>query len=375
VDFSFDETQRELRDLARQVLRDKVTHERLVALESAAPSVFDRDLWSALASAGLLGAALPEEHGGGGVGLLGLLPVLEEAGATVAPVPLVPTVVLGGLTLTIHGTDDQRATWLPRIASGDAVLTAALDEPGCVDPTVLRSGAQRIDGGWRLAGEKHPVPYGAEADRVLVPAGTPEGQVVLLLIDPRTEGVRIAPQVTTNRQPVATLEFSAVEVADADVVVGPDDGAAVVTWMIERGAAAWCAVQAGVCRTALKMLAEHTAQRQQFGKPIAEFQAVAQRAADAYIDTEMVRLTAWQAIFRLDVGWPASDEVHVAKFWAGDGAMRVVHAAQHLHGGLGVDLDYPLHRYFLWAKQIEHSLGTPTRELLRLGAALADQPV
>jgi non-ribosomal peptide synthetase component E (peptide arylation enzyme) len=89
------------------------------------------------------------------------------------------------------------------------------------------------------------------------------------------------------------------------------------------------------------MLAEHTAQRHQFGKPIAEFQAVAQRAADAYIDTEMVRLTAWQAIFRLDVGWPASDEVHVAKFWAGDGAMRVVHAAQHLHGGLGVDLDYP----------------------------------
>jgi 3-oxocholest-4-en-26-oyl-CoA dehydrogenase beta subunit len=375
VDFSFDETQRELRDLARQVLRDKVTHERLAALESAAASVFDRDLWSALASAGLLGAALPAAQGGGGVGLLGLLPVLEEAGATVAPVPLVPTVVLGGLTLAAHGSDDQRATWLPRIASGDAVLSAALDEPGCVDPTVLRSGAQRIDGGWRLAGEKHPVPYGAEADRVLVPAGTQEGQVVLLLVDPRAEGVRITPQVTTNRQPVATLEFSAVEVADADVVAGPDDGAAVVTWMIERGAAAWCVVQAGVCRTALKMLAEHTAQRHQFGKPIAEFQAVAQRAADAYIDTEMVRLTAWQAIFRLDVGWPASDEVHVAKFWAGDGAMRVVHAAQHLHGGLGVDLDYPLHRYFLWAKQIEHSLGTPTRELLRLGAALADHPV
>src|SRR5690606_12591800 len=114
--------------------------------------------------------------------------------------------------------------------------------------------------------------------------------------------------------------------------------------------------------------------RQQFGRRIAEFQAVSQRAADAYIDTQMVRLTAWQAVFRLAQGWEADTEVQAARFWAGDGAMRVVHAAQHVRGGLGVDTSYPLHRYFLWAKQVEHTLGTPTRALVRLGAALADEP-
>ena len=123
------------------------------------------------------------------------------------------------------------------------------------------------------------------------------------------------------------------------------------------------------------MTAKHTTTREQFGKPIASFQAVGQRAADAYIDTEMVRLTALQAVWRLSEGWPADEEVAVAKFWVGDGGMRALHACQHLHGGLGVDLDYPLHRYFLWGKQLEHELGTPTRQLLTLGAQLAATPV
>jgi 3-oxocholest-4-en-26-oyl-CoA dehydrogenase beta subunit len=101
---------------------------------------------------------------------------------------------------------------------------------------------------------------------------------------------------------------------------------------------------------------------------------VSQRAADAFIDTQMVRLTAWQAVFRLSQGWDCDAEVLSARFWAGDGAMRVVHAAQHLHGGIGVDLSYPLHRHFLWAKQLEHTVGTPTRSLVRLGRLLADQP-
>jgi 3-oxocholest-4-en-26-oyl-CoA dehydrogenase beta subunit len=134
-------------------------------------------------------------------------------------------------------------------------------------------------------------------------------------------------------------------------------------------------VAAGVCGAALEMTASYTSDREQFGKKIASFQAVGQRAADAYIDTEMVRLTALQAMWRLSEGWPADEEVAVAKFWVGDGGMRALHACQHLHGGLGVDLDYPLHRYFVWGKQLEHELGTPTRQLLSLGAQLAATPV
>ena len=128
-----------------------------------------------------------------------------------------------------------------------------------------------------------------------------------------------------------------------------------------------------MCEEALRLTAEYTKTRKQFDQPIAMFQAVGHRAANAYIDTEGIRLTTWQACWRLAEGLPAEAAVAVAKFWAAEAGQRVVHAAQHLHGGVGVDREYPLHRYFLWAKQLELTLGGATRQLLRLGKLLADQ--
>jgi len=133
--------------------------------------------------------------------------------------------------------------------------------------------------------------------------------------------------------------------------------------------------QAGAASAALALVAEYTKSREQFGKPIATFQAVGQRAADAYVDTEAIRLTAWQAAWRIAEGLPADKEVAIAKFWAADGGQRVVHAAVHLHGGVGVDRDYPLHRYFLMTKHFELTLGGATEQLLQLGAILASEPV
>ena len=127
------------------------------------------------------------------------------------------------------------------------------------------------------------------------------------------------------------------------------------------------ATAVGVCEAALRITAEYTKTREQFERPIATFQAVGQRAADAYIDTEAVRLTALQAAWRITADLPADAEVAIAKFWAADGGQRVVHAAQHLHGGMGVDRDYPVHRYFLWAKHLELTLGGATQQLLALG--------
>jgi 3-oxocholest-4-en-26-oyl-CoA dehydrogenase beta subunit len=158
-----------------------------------------------------------------------------------------------------------------------------------------------------------------------------------------------------------------------DQVLGgaPPAGADVVRYAVLAGTAALCCVQAGICAEALAMTAAYTTKREQFGKPIGSLQAVGQRAADAYVDTEVIRVTAYQAIWRLAEDLPAADEVAVAKFWAGEAGVRVLHACQHLHGGIGVDLDYPLHRYFLATKHIEHTLGTATRALLTLGDSLA----
>jgi alkylation response protein AidB-like acyl-CoA dehydrogenase len=121
------------------------------------------------------------------------------------------------------------------------------------------------------------------------------------------------------------------------------------------------------------MTAKYTSERKQFGKPIATFQAVAQRAADAYIDVEAIRLSTWQALWRLATGRPARRELLIAKFWASEGGHRACYAAQHLHGGIGVDTDYPLHRYYLMSRQIELTLGGAHAQLARLGRLLADE--
>ena len=131
----------------------------------------------------------------------------------------------------------------------------------------------------------------------------------------------------------------------------------------------------GVCQRALALTAAYAKERVQFERQIASFQAVSQRAGDSYINTEAVRLTAWQAAWRLSEGLPSSEQVASAKFWASDGGLQVLHAAQHLHGGVGVDRDYPLHRCFLWGKQIELTLGSTMPSLVRLGRLIADTPV
>jgi alkylation response protein AidB-like acyl-CoA dehydrogenase len=252
------------------------------------------------------------------------------------------------------------AALLPGVVAGETILTTAFGEAG--DVTARRDGD-----GWVLDGEKAFVPYGAEADVVAVIAQGDAGNVVALL--PKGAASDITELHTTNHEPQANLAFNGVRV---DTVIADPE---VAVDLKRHHTAALSMVAAGVCTAALAMTAKYTSEREQFDKKIASFQAVGQRAADAYIDAEMIRLTALQAVWRLSEGWPADEEIAVAKFWAGDGGTRVVHATQHLHGGIGVDLDYPVHRYFLWCKQIEHELGTPTRQLVELGALLAANPV
>jgi 3-oxocholest-4-en-26-oyl-CoA dehydrogenase beta subunit len=373
MDFGFNEEQQDLQGLARQILDAEVTPERLKEIEAGEDNV-DRELWAKLADAGLLGIALPEAHGGGGYGFLEAAIVLEQIGRTVAPVPYLSTVVLGALPVARFGGEALQAALLPGVAAGDRVLTAALVEDGA-DPRQPLTTAQRDGDDWILEGEKTCVPDGMLADRVLVPATAEDGRVVLAVVDPDARGVSRQRQPTTSGHAEALLRLDGARVTDADLVGGPEGGAAALDWALERATAALCAVAIGVCEEAVRMTAEYTKTREQFDRPIATFQAVGQRAADAYIDTEAIRLTAWQAIWRLAEELPAAAEVAVAKFWAAEGGQRVVHAAQHLHGGMGVDRDYPLFRYFLLAKQLELTLGGTTPQLLALGRILAAEPV
>jgi acyl-CoA dehydrogenase len=371
VDFSFSEEQQDLQGLATQILEGELSHERLKEVEGGDEN-FDRELWSKLADAGVLGIALPEAQGGGGLGFLEVALVLEQVGRTVAPIPYYATVI-GALPIAQFGTDAQKDALLPGVADGTTIVSAALTEAGTepLDPVTTAT----PDGdGWVFDGVKDCVPAGPLADRVLVPARTADGKVIVAIVDPTAPGVTRERQDTTHHHAEARLTLAGVKVGAGDVLGSAEDGAEILAWTVERATAALCAIAIGICEEAVRMTAEYTKTREQFDRPIATFQAVGQRAADAYIDTEGVRLTAWQAIWRLSADLPASTEVAVAKFWAADGGQRVVHAAQHLHGGMGVDRDYPLHRYFLWAKWLELSLGGATRQLLTIGRHLAAEP-
>jgi alkylation response protein AidB-like acyl-CoA dehydrogenase len=219
------------------------------------------------------------------------------------------------------------------------------------------------------------VPSGLVADVAVVPARLSTGEVGVFLVDLSATGISRTWQLTNAGRPDAILEFDHVALTADDLLGSATTGSDIVHWLVLRATAAAAVAEAGVTAASLALTAEYTKTREQFGRPIATFQAVGQRAADAYVDSEAIWLTAWQAAWRIAEGLPADDAVAVAKFWAAEGGQRVVHAAVHLHGGVGVDRAYPLHRYFLLTKQLELTLGGATEQLLRLGAMLAAEPV
>ena len=368
MDFSFSDEQQAVSELARQIIDDKATHESVRGIEQSDGLRHDADLWSTMAEAGLLGMGIPEEHGGAGLGLMEVGAVLEQVGRRAAPVPALETLGLATPAIAEFGPDVLASSLLPGVVDGSTILTAALMDE--LAPVEAPSATAEPDGdGYRVTGAKVCVPSALVADAILVSAGTADGTVVVA-VDPSAEGCLLLPVETTAGTPDARVELDGV-VVDADHVLGASDPSAVLPWLLERATALQCVTMVGICEAAVEITSAYITERKQFDVPIASFQAVGQRAADAYIDTEGVRLTAWQALWRLSEGRDASMEVAAAKIWAAEAGQRVVHASVHLHGGVGVDRDYPLGRLFLAAKQLELQLGGTTAQLRQLGRLIA----
>ena len=361
MDFTLTEDQQSLQGLAQDILSKEVTQERLDSLDSQGIWL-DRDLWKQLADAGIVGAALQEDVGGGGLGLTELAVVLEQVGAHVAQVPLLE-VLVPALAIDRFGSDAQRQL-LRGVADGSALVVGALTETGREDPARPAATASNVGGSWTVSGSKSAVPLADQAAKVLVPATNGDG-TVLLLVEP----TGLTPAVTTHGLPVFDMELDGTP---AELLT--DDPAA-IGWLLDRAYVGIAATALGVSNKALRLSATYTSQREQFGRAVATFQAVGHRLADAYIDVEAIRLTTLQAVWLLDEGLPAHDEARIAKWWAAEGGHRVAHAAQHVHGGVGIDVDYVLHRSFTWSKYLEFTLGGATAQALSLGATLAAEPV
>jgi alkylation response protein AidB-like acyl-CoA dehydrogenase len=362
MDFTFTEEHETIAKVARQLFEHRATPERLTELE-ASDVRYDPALWRELASADLLGIALPENVGGSGHGFLELALLLTEVGWNVAPVPVYATLLLGADTIARHGSEPQRHRYLPEIIQGNLLLTMGLAEPGRSDPTTPSTTASRDGVRWRISGAKELVPAGQLVNTVLIPAATDQGDVRIFLIDTDDGGVEVRPVDTTNHEPHADVFLDgAVASDDEHLLVDLDD-------VYARAVVGLCAIQLGVTERALRIAAAYTTEREQFGRPIGSFQAVQQRMADAFIDVEAIRWTMWQAAWLLGQDRQAAREASISKFWAAEAGARVAATTQQVHGGIGIDTTYPLFRYFLWAKHNELTLGPASAHLARLGAA------
>jgi alkylation response protein AidB-like acyl-CoA dehydrogenase len=326
---------------------------------------FDERLWRTLIDADILSAAAPESVGGGGFGILEQTAILTALGRQLAAVPYLESVVLGAGALAGFGSEDLRRRWGAPAVTGEKILTVALDGELGQGPVQAAASAD----GFRLTGTRTQVPFGPVADAYLVPAETDLGTVVFL-IAAKEAGVSLTPLETTGRNSVGELDLAGVEVP-ANQVVGDSE---LLAWLTARRAVGLAAFQLGVLERALQLTAEYARTREQFDRPIGSFQAVSQRLADDYIDIKGLRLTLEQASWRLSEGLPAETEVATAAFWAAEAGHRVAHTTVHVHGGVGIDMDHPVHRYFITAKQTEFALGGATAALRVIGRDLADTP-
>ena len=294
--------------------------------------------------------------------------VLEAQGRHVAPLPLWSG-MLAALAVDAFGTDEQRRRELPGCSDGSNLLTLGLQE--YLNDDITHPSARVADG--RLMGTKEVVEFAAQSSKIVVTAGLDDGAANgassgagLFLADLADPGVAMEAGTSTRCQPVHQVSFYGVPCEP----LGAPDGAA-VRWLADRAVALLCATQVGVVDRALRLAADYTTEREQFGRPVATFQAVTQRLADQFMHVEAVRLCAYAALYDLAEGNDTSLRLPIAKWYASHWAHDVAHATQHVHGGMGVSVDYPLHRYTLWNKHIECSLGAGTQQLRTLGARLA----
>ena len=360
MDFTFTEEQETIAKVARQLFEHRATPEHLTELETGDVR-YDATLWRELANADLLGIALPESVGGSGHGFVELALLLAEVGWSVAPVPAYAT-LLSADTIARHGDERQRQHYLPEVVNGNLLLTTGLTESGRSDPTTPSTTAHRDGDGWRITGVKELVPAAQLANTMLIPAVTDAGDFSLFLVNTDDRGVEVRPVETTNREPHADVFLDGAAASGADRIPADLDD------VYARALVGLCASQLGVTERALRIAATYTTEREQFGRPIGSFQAVQQRMADAFIDVEAIRWTMWQAAWLLGEGRPAAREAGIAKFWAAEAGARVAATTQQVHGGIGIDITYPLFRYYLWAKHNELTLGSAPSQLARLGA-------
>ena len=342
-------------DFNRDQTEDAVAEAAVGLLDRAAGQSADA-LWSTLHSAGLVSLALPERFGGDGLGIGAVTTLLTEIGRRAAEAPALATLGFGVLPLLAMAGDDVLDSMLGQVEEG-ALLTAALNEPGAPFATSPATTAAEEGDSLVISGAKVGVAYADQAFRILVP--TDAGVV---LVAPEAPGVTLTRTPTSSGAPEFAIRLDGVSVPKSQLLQAD-------LRVLHRYALACMAAQAdGLLSGAMALTAEHIGTRQQFGKPLATFQAVAQEIADVYVTSRTLHVAALSAAWRLGEGLPADDDLDVVAYWLATEVPAAMQVCHHLHGGLGVDVTYPMHRYSSQVKDLARLVGGSSLRLDLLGA-------
>jgi alkylation response protein AidB-like acyl-CoA dehydrogenase len=361
MEFDFSEEQRAIADMATSVFADFCSDDQVRTFWDSGKS-YDNGLWQQLAETGLLGLIVAEADGGSGMGMLEQMLILEQQGCHVAPVPLWRQ-QLAAAVLARFAAAPLKSAWLEKLISGASLATLSLD--GLTASRGLALSAKPSASGWLLDGRVVAVPLALEAQLAILAAVTDTGPR-LFIVDLTAPGIEKIPGVLTHAEPAADLVFKALQIS-ADQALPAE----ALSWLDQRALACIAALQLGVSAEDLRRTVEYTTQRIQFDRPIASFQGIGMRSADCYIDIEALRSTLWQLCWRLDSGLEAEGAARVAKYWASECGHRVAHASSHMHGGMGSDISYPIHRFLYWSRALELTLGGVSADLQVLGEWLA----
>ncbi len=371
MDFEESEDQKAIADMASRLLHDTLSDERRARLYGVLRQpnrAFDADGWQALAGAGLLGLMVSEENGGSGLGMAEAGKVLEAQGAVAMPVPLLQNMVMALPVLDRFAPEALQAEVMPGLLAGEKIATIAA--PQMAFGQVTRAHAVAADGGgYKLSGTMHAVPYAQEADYILLSADLPDGQSIIGLLD--RAGLEIDPGLAMSGEGADSLHLDGVHLPAARTIAEGAQALAARARLRDWALTGIAALQIGVLSETLRRTAEYTNERKQFGRPLGGFQAVAQQAADAFMVIEALRGLYWKAVVTCDEAGDAALDAHAAKWWVAEAGHQVAHTALHLHGGIGQDLEYPIHRYFLWAKHLGMIMGSTPEHLSAIGAIAA----
>ncbi|MEE6176978.1 acyl-CoA dehydrogenase family protein [Mycobacterium sp. 050134] len=328
------------------------------AVADVVTSVLDRDLsWAALVGGGVPALPVPERLGGDGVGLPEVATVLTEVGRHGAVTPALATLGLGVVPLLDLASDEQQDRFLAGVVKG-GLLTAALNEPGAALPD---RPATALSGG-RLSGTKIGVAYAENADWMVVTADS-----AVVVVSPKADGVRLAHTPTSSGSDEYTVSFADLAVDDADVLAGA------TAYRVNQLALAMIgAFTDGLVAGALRLTADYVANRKQFGKPLSTFQTVAAQLSEVYIASRTIDLVAKSVAWRLSEGRDADPQtlgdLDVLGYWITSQAPPAMQTCHHLHGGMGMDITYPMHRYYSTIKDLSRLLGGPSHRLDLVGA-------